>query len=91
MGSWVALNRFVLEAVEPRSAGGSYFRSILGPSTLRLREKDLAEDLHSRRQELSSTEARSGRIVKGGAIRRILLVATALAIVAMAIVYTAMV
>jgi hypothetical protein len=47
----------------------------------------LADNLQSGRSELSATEARAGRIVRGGAVRRILWTSLALAIVAMAIAY----
>jgi hypothetical protein len=36
---------------------------------------------------LSATEARAGRIVKGGAIRRVLVVSIALAIIGLALIY----
>ena len=52
--------------------------------------KALADNLQSGRPELSATEARSGRIVKGGAMRRILWTSLALAIVAVAVAYFAM-
>jgi hypothetical protein len=47
----------------------------------------LAGNLQSDRPELSAAEARAGRIVKGGAVRRIVWTSLALAPAAMAIAY----
>jgi hypothetical protein len=53
--------------------------------------KIMANDPEAGRTELSTSEARAGRIVKGGAIGRILVVSLALTVAALGILYLLMI